>query len=825
MGIQSEEFWRRVFPPDGARRAAQNWVIGDEISHRHRIIQILGGPGKSGMGIVYVCIDNWEEEQPVAIKTLQNRFNEDRALIERFKWEAEVWVRLGRYHNIVEAKWVENHGGKPYVYLEYIAGDKRYGSSLSGWIYGGGLHRNGKPDIPIILDFAIQFCYGMIHAERRFRETGRPFVHRDIKPSNILVTRDRVVKVTDFGLVKAFADLDEDIPTTIVGDGVNRRFGLSKSGSVCGTPPYMSPEQCQGSRDIDVRSDIYTFGCVLYEMFTRELVFGGRTMDEFIKHHLKTKPRSPNVQRDLDTVVMKCLEKRPADRYADFRELEGVLSSIYWRLTGKEVKEPDAVPVASGDMNKRGLSLLSLGQKQEAISSFLEALRMNPDDCEAHNNLGDAHKAQGKLDEAIREYQEALKIAPDQSVAHSNLAKAYQAQGKSDEALREHQCVLRLRADYSWAHVDMGNVYKAQGRLDEAVREYREALRINPNYGRAHSRMGDAYKAQGKLDEAIREYREVLTMDPDDPKGHGHRALARAYQAQGELDEAVREYREALKRSEALEVPWDCADLHQTIGELCQAQGKLDEAIGEYREALKGNPDSSITHDAMLNVYKTKGELDKAIRECQEELRVNPNQAKAHLRLGNAYKAQGQLDKAVREYQRALKIDPDESYDCYHCRIGNAYEAQGELAEAIREYQEAVRIDPNYAWAHIDLGNAYGAQGKLDLAIREYQEAVRIDPNQVGASPAAAHLHLGNAYEAQGKLDLAINEYREALKRYPDCTEAHFHLALGIEAAGKRGDAVEQWRRYLAVAWGVPDQKERIPEAQQHIERLEKELQ
>ena len=826
MGIRSEEFLRRILPPDKARKAAGRWVIGDEIGYSHRIIQILGGPGRSGMGIVYVgvCNDALEEEI-AAIKTLQNRFNEDRTIVERFKWEAETWVRLGRHHNIVEAKRVEKHGGKPYIYLEYIASDKQYGSSLSGWIHGGGLYRNGKPDIPLILDFAIQFCHGMIHAEKKFQEMGKPFVHRDIKPSNILVTRDKVVKITDFGLVKAFADLDEDIPTTTVGDGVNRRFSLSKSGSVCGTPPYMSPEQCRGSRDIDIRSDIYAFGCVLYEMLTRRLVFDGRTMDEFIRHHIKTKPRPPDVQPDLDAVVVKCLEKRPANRYADFKELENALSSIYRKLTRKEVKEPDTVPIASREINNKGLSLLSLGQEEEAVSCFLEALRMNPDDEEAHNNLGDVYKAQGKLDEAIREYQEALRIDPDRDTAHRHLAEAYQAQGKLDEAVREHQSVLKHWTDYSWAHINMGDVYRTQGKLDEAVREYREALRIDPNYGTAHSQMGDAYKAQGKLDEAIREYQEALRTDPDDSGGHGHRHLAEAYQAQGKLDEAVREYREALKRSEALKVPLDCADLHQTIGELCQAQGKLDEAIREYREALKGDPDSSITHDALLNAYKTQGKLDKAIREYQEELRVNPNQALAHLHLGNAYKAQGKLDKAVREYQKALKIDPDESYGWYRCRIGNAYEAQGKLDEAIREYHEELRTDPNCGWAHIDLGNVYRAQGKLDLAIREYQEAAKMDPNQVGAFLAVAHLHLGNAYKAQGKLDLAINEYREALRTYPNYTEAHFHLALGIEAAGKRGDALEQWRRYLAVAWGVPEQKERISEAQQHINELKNKLQ
>ncbi|MCK4788925.1 MAG: serine/threonine protein kinase, partial [Desulfobacteraceae bacterium] len=316
MNTHSEEYWRKILPPDSARRAAGRWVIGDAIGSCE-VIQILGGPGKSGMGIVYVCHD-YVEEETVAIKTFQNRFLEDPTIIERFKWEAETWVRLGKHTNIVEAKRVENHAGKPHIYLEYVVGDERYGSSLSGWIHNGGLFRNGKPDMPLILDFAIRFCHGMIHAEKRFYEMGKPFVHRDIKPANILVTRDKVVKVTDFGLVKAFADLDQDIPLMTVEDGVSRRLSVSKSGAVCGTPPYMSPEQCLGYANIDVRSDIYAFGCVLYEMLTGRLVFDCRTPDEFIRHHLQVRPNSPNVLRDLDTVVLKCLEKKPANRYADF---------------------------------------------------------------------------------------------------------------------------------------------------------------------------------------------------------------------------------------------------------------------------------------------------------------------------------------------------------------------------------------------------------------------------------------------------------------------------------------------------------------------------
>jgi len=847
LSIHSEDYWRRSLPPEYARRAAGRWVIGDDIDYSHRILQILGGPGKSGMGIVYICYcecnDDLEEET-VAIKTLQNRFHEDRALIERFKWEAETWVKLGKHHNIVEAKRVKIHGEKPYIYLEYVSGDRQYGSSLSGWIHNGGLYRNGKPDIPLILDFAIQFCHGMMHAEKRFQEMGKPFVHRDIKPSNIMVTRDRVVKITDFGLVKAFADLDEDIPTTTVEDGMNRRLSLSKSGSVCGTPPYMSPEQCRGSKDIDVRSDIYAFGCVLYEMLTRRLVFDGRTMDEFIRHHLKTKPRSPNVQPDLDAVVMKCLEKRPANRYADFKELEGGLSSIYRKLTGKEVRKPDAVPLASRELNNKGLSLLNLGLKEEAVSCFLEALRINPDDNEIHINLGDAYKAQGKLDEAITEYWEALRIAPGDLMALRKLGDVCKTQGRLGEIAREYEEVLKLNPNRQLAHIYLGDAYKDQGKLDEAVREYLEALRIEPDdpFNDAHEKLADVYKTQGEFDKAIREYREALRINPD--RSHLHVDIGKVYQAQGKLDEAIREYREELRihpdsflthytigrvyqaqgkldeaareYQEELRINPDYAYLHSDLGEIYQAQGKLDEAIREYREELRRTPNSTAVHNALLNAYHSQGKLHEVIREYREELRRKPNDSEAHIKLGDAYKAQGKLDEAIREYREALRIKPDEIK--IYGMIGKVFEDQGKLDEAINEYREVLKIDP-HAWAHSALGEVYQAQGKLDEAAKEYQEELRIHPQYT-----LAHLALGDIYQAQGKLDEAVREYREELRISPNDRTAHYKLALNLEATGEHNEALEHWKRYLAVAWGVPEQKERIPEAQKHIKDLEKKL-
>ena len=488
--------------------APGGWQVGDKILGRYEIHQILGGPGKSGMGIVYVCYDH-EFKDVVALKTFQDKFLKDRAVTDRFKWEAETWVRLEKHYNIVQAKGYELIEERPFIHLEYVVGDNQYGVDLSGWILRGGL------TLSLTLNFVIQFCHGMMHAEKKFKEMGKPFVHRDIKPSNILITKDKVVKITDFGLVRALNESDNDIISVASSDKSIQRLGFSKSGNICGTPPYMSPEQCRGEKDIDTRSDIYSFGCVLYEMVTGRPPFESNMLEGYIRHHLISVPEPPETDTELQKVIMKCLEKNPAKRYQIFSELDKALSEIYYRLTKDIVKVPEAASLDDRELVNKGASLDTLGFHDEAINCYVQALKINPNDAEAHNNLAIAYQAQGKLDEAIREYREALKINPNYAGAHYNLAVAYQAQGKLDEAIREYREALKINPNYANAHYNLGITYHAQGKLDEAIREYQEALKTDTNDTDTYYNLGSAYQDQGKLDEAVREYREALKINPN----------------------------------------------------------------------------------------------------------------------------------------------------------------------------------------------------------------------------------------------------------------------------------------------------------------------
>ena len=654
------------------------WQIGDKIQNRYEVKKTFGGPGKSGMGIVYMCYDHAYKD-PVAIKTIQPQFIKERGFIDRFKLESETWVRLGKHPNIVRAQIFKEINGRPYLIMEPIVGDKRFGKyspDLSGWINAKGLK------IELTLNFAIQFCHGMMYAEKKFNKMGKPFVHRDIKPANILISSDKTVKVTDFGLVKAFSGSGKDIYPVILDKKAPQKLGLSKSGGICGTPQYMSPEQCCGDKAIDGRSDIYSFGCVLYEMATGQTPFLATIREKYWDCHLNVSPKPPKTHLELQAIIMRCLEKSPDDRYQNFSELEKVLSGLYFELTGKNVKVPSGASLISHELNWLGVSFGNLGFYDEAVHHYLQALKNTPNDAQVHNNLGTAFEEQGRLNNAEKEYREALGIDPNCGDAIYNL----------------------------------GGIYRAQGKLDEAIKEYRKVLKIDPNYTAAHGRLGNVYQSQGKLDAAILEHLEALRIDPDDKFSHYN--LGEAYRGQGKLEAAVKEHLETLR------VDPNCNEAHISLGNDYYLQGNLLEAIKQCRKAIKIDPEYAEAYINLAIVYKTQGKMSKAIAQYLEVLRIDPKNKSARNNLGNLYLAQSKIDEAKIEIRKAIRIDP--KYKHAIDSLGDCYRAQGKFGMASKEYLKALKIDSNYGTSRKNLGETLELMGRPAAALREFETYIII---------------------------------------------------------------------------------------------------
>jgi serine/threonine protein kinase len=195
---------------------------GDRIAGRYLVHQALQG----GMGEVYLCLD-LEENEPGALKTFQQRYLTTPDIRRLFEEEVRTWVALEKHPNIVCCFWMQMLDNQPFMLLEWVAGEERRGTDLRSWL------RHGPLDLRLTLDFIIDICRGLMHAQAK--QPG--IVHRDLKPDNILVSQGRLAKITDFGLAlvaqRAHLELGGDSEPDADSHQHTRR-----AGNVVGTPPY-----------------------------------------------------------------------------------------------------------------------------------------------------------------------------------------------------------------------------------------------------------------------------------------------------------------------------------------------------------------------------------------------------------------------------------------------------------------------------------------------------------------------------------------------------------------------------------------------------------
>ena len=271
--------------------------------------EIVGTLGAGGMGEVYRARDT-RLGREVAIKVLPADKLPDPTRRARFEQEARA-VAAFQHPHIVTIYEVESAGGVDFTVMELVAG-----KTLDALIPGHGM-RLGE-----VLRIAIPLADALAAAH------GAGIVHRDLKPANVMVTPEGVVKVLDFGLAKLTqADGGGEDDTTL-----DARAGLSRPGTVAGTPAYMSPEQATGGA-VDARSDIFSFGAVLYEMVTGRRPFGGGSSAEMLAALLKEQPKPPgelvpDVTKELERIILRCLRKEPGRRFQHMVDVKVELQEV-----------------------------------------------------------------------------------------------------------------------------------------------------------------------------------------------------------------------------------------------------------------------------------------------------------------------------------------------------------------------------------------------------------------------------------------------------------------------------------------------------------------
>lgn len=314
-------------PAHSSRAPALDEHVGKIFDEKYKIDRLIA---KGGMGRVYLATQ-YPLERPVAIKILKKEFqSSDPQFVRRFFLEASIAAQLSHPHTITVFDYGEAESGELYIAMEYLRG-----RSLSKV-----LKQDGAFPAVRSIKLATQIC----RALREAHNMG--IIHRDLKPGNVFLLDDGedeggYAKVLDFGLVKLFTpENSEEQNLGMLDEGDDE---LTRTGTLLGSPKYMSPEQIKGKR-LDPRTDIYSFGIILYQMITGTAPFSGATgVDVIYKHinHPVPPVHSMNADADcppeLEDVVMKCLEKQRDDRYASLDELLVALKEVMRLLTGQTV--------------------------------------------------------------------------------------------------------------------------------------------------------------------------------------------------------------------------------------------------------------------------------------------------------------------------------------------------------------------------------------------------------------------------------------------------------------------------------------------------------
>jgi WD40 repeat protein/serine/threonine protein kinase len=357
---------------DWEKKQVRLWHKGEAILDTYRVEEVKSG----GMGHVYIAEHpGWKMK--VAIKAPNQVMLSDRSRFERVLREADAWTGLGLHPHIAYCYYTRPVEDIPYIFIEYVDG-----GSLRDWIREARCY-----DLKAGLDMAEQFCHGMEHAH------SSGMTHRDIKPENILMTKEGVVKITDFGIARS-GQAEEKAPVPGAAGQMQQSKGQRLTGlGTLGTYEYMSPQQHEDPRSADASDDIFSFGLCLYEMICGNRPFKAKY--PYLAKIDKEEPADPlgfrdDLPADLASLMKKCCMLEREERPAGFKEIREQLIAIYRGIYSEDPPHAGLkAPALKADgLNNRGLSYYYLGREEEARRCWEEAIKVDPQHMEANFNLG-----------------------------------------------------------------------------------------------------------------------------------------------------------------------------------------------------------------------------------------------------------------------------------------------------------------------------------------------------------------------------------------------------------------------------------------------------
>ncbi|MCK4890658.1 MAG: protein kinase [Candidatus Aminicenantes bacterium] len=674
-------------------------MLGTFILH-YKIIEKLG---EGGMGVVYLAQDT-KLERDVSIKFLPSNITSSSDERERFKIEAKAAAALN-HPNIATIHAIEEVDDEIFIVMEYIDGVE-----LRQKIKAGQLK------VDEVVDIATQVAEGLKAAH------DKGIIHRDIKSANIMITETGQAKIMDFGLAK------------MQGSDIQ----LTKEHSTLGTAAYMSPEQTNGE-DVDHRTDIWSFGVVLYEMLTGEIPFKGDYEQAVIYSILNEEPKSIIELREdsplqLIHIIEKTLQKDPAARYQKANELIEVLGTIDY--TGHTLEQKSITPtiavlpfvnmstdkeqdyfcdgIAEDILNElAGIESLHVVARTSSFTFKGKSQDIREIGMKLGANTiveGSVRKAGNRLritaqlinvadsfhlwsERYDRELEDVFAIQDEIS---RNIVQAL----KIKLSIREKQVIEKVKTQVVQAYdfYLKGRAYDYQGHSDSqkyAIEMYSKAIEKDENYALAYAGLADSYSQlymyydnnKENLDKALDASQKALELDPELADAYSSRALALSQN--GQYEEAFKEFERAIQLNPKF------FEAYYQYARICRSNGKLEQALGLFEKAASIRPEDyeaalflvSAYNDLKMNTEMEKANL-RALDVVRKHLDLNPDNSRAlYLGAGALVKA-GENEEASQWIKRAVSLDPNEIAVLYNAAC--IYSELGKVDKALDYFEKAI---------------------------------------------------------------------------------------------------------------------------------------